>query len=299
MQSEQFQLHAQIEDRHWWFVARRRILRELVHKVAPPSVCALNETQKRTIVVDIGCGTGANLAALADDYRCVGIDTSAEAVALARRRFPGITFICGSAPQDVAHWLRQAAVVLLTDVLEHVEKDRELLASIVRACPPGTQILITVPADMRLWSPHDEAFGHFRRYDAETFAAVLADLPVIPRLVSYFNSRLYPLVRGTRLINRLRGRSSGEANTDFKLPSRPTNSVLEACFAGERRRLLRAVDSDGRGYRHGVSLVAILEREPESKRNATIQRGIIAHDGIGSENQSDFAASINSTPAAL
>src|SRR5262245_26996147 len=107
MQSEQFRLHAQIEERHWWFVGRRRILRQLVRAVSPPA------GKSDSIVVDIGCGTGANPAALADEYRCVGIDTSSEAVELARQRFPDITFIRGEAPRDVAKWLARASVVLL------------------------------------------------------------------------------------------------------------------------------------------------------------------------------------------
>jgi 2-polyprenyl-3-methyl-5-hydroxy-6-metoxy-1,4-benzoquinol methylase len=269
MQSEQFQLHAQIEERHWWFVGRRRILRELVHKIAPQNSSVVQDRNKRPIVVDIGCGTGANLAALADEFRCVGIDTSAEAISLAKRRFPDTTFVCGFAPKDVAYWLRQAAVVMLTDVLEHVADDRGLLASIVQTCPPGAQILVTVPADMRLWSPHDEAFGHYRRYDAENFATVWDGLPVRARLLSYFNSRLYPVVRAVRTMNRRRGRALGQADTDFKLPSRPANSLLEACFAGERRRLAGAIDRQGRGYRHGVSLIAILQREAERQANGT------------------------------
>jgi SAM-dependent methyltransferase len=96
MQSQQFQLHSQIEERHWWFVARRRILRELVKSVAGPNFNVRQPPHPgplprgegdRKIVVDIGCGTGANLAAFADEYRCVGIDTSAEAIELARARF--------------------------------------------------------------------------------------------------------------------------------------------------------------------------------------------------------------------
>ncbi|HZZ27809.1 MAG TPA: class I SAM-dependent methyltransferase [Pirellulales bacterium] len=261
MQSEQFQLHAQIEQRHWWFVARRQILRELVRTIAPNSKAATAELADRKVVVDIGCGTGANLAALAEEYQCVGIDTSAEAISLARRRFPDIFFVCGFAPQDVAGFLRKAAVVMLTDVLEHVADDRKLLASIVAACPAGAQILITVPADMRLWSPHDVAFGHYRRYDDHSLAAVWAGLPVKPRLVSYFNRRLYPLVRAVRAVNHWRGRSSGEANTDFALPAAPINSMLEKYFAGEARRLLRSIDRPSAGYRRGVSLIAILERE--------------------------------------
>jgi SAM-dependent methyltransferase len=255
MQSAQFQLHAQIEERHWWFVARRRILRELVRAISPPT------PRRDSVVVDIGCGTGANLAALAGEYRTIGVDTSAEAVELAQRRFPRTKFICGQAPRDVERWLASASVILLTDVLEHVADDRRMLCEIFEACPLNSQLLITVPADMRLWSPHDEAFGHYRRYDADRLAALWTDLPVKTRLLSYFNSRLYPIVRAVRLANRYRGHAAGAANTDFKLPARPMNSLLEMVFAGERNRLLRAVDGKEAGYARGVSLIAAIQRQ--------------------------------------
>ncbi len=188
MQSAQFQLHAQIEERHWWFVARRQILRELVRRMTQEPL------GDQPVAVDIGCGTGANLAAFADEFRCIGIDTCAEAIELASRRFPEATFVCGQAPKDVNRWLAVATIVLLTDVLEHVSDDLGLLKSIVNACAPGTLILISVPADMRLWSPHDVAFGHYRRYDPHGLSELWQGLPIRTRLLSHFNSRLYPLV---------------------------------------------------------------------------------------------------------
>ena len=109
MQSAQFQLHADIEERHWWFLARRRILRNVVAQVLPPS--------PDTIVIDVGCGTGANIAAFAGEYRCVGIDTSAEAIDLARRRFANVQFIRGFAPADLGSLIGEAGLVLMMDVL--------------------------------------------------------------------------------------------------------------------------------------------------------------------------------------
>ncbi|MBX7166799.1 MAG: class I SAM-dependent methyltransferase [Pirellulales bacterium] len=252
MQIDQFELHARIEQRHWWFVARRQIVRSLIEQVVPP--------HQGHLVLDVGCGTGANLAALSDGYRCVGVDTSADAVHLAARRFPWIDFVHGFAPDDVPEAIEQASLVMLNDVLEHVPDDFELMSRLLAAVRPGTHLLVTVPADMWLWSPHDESFGHFRRYEQWRFERVWAGLPVEPLLVSYFNSRLYPVVRWVRERNRRRGSVQGEAGTDFRMPPAPINAVLTRWFAGEGNVLLRALQRRQGGYRTGVSLIALLRR---------------------------------------
>src|SRR5882724_8247607 len=84
MDQRQFELHAEMELKHWWFLGRRKIVRELIHRALPPSPKAL--------VVDVGCGTGANIAALEGEYDCLGVEPSADAVRLARARFPSVRF---------------------------------------------------------------------------------------------------------------------------------------------------------------------------------------------------------------
>jgi SAM-dependent methyltransferase len=253
MQSAQFQLHADIEERHWWFVARRRILRAIVEQVLPPS--------PETTVIDVGCGTGANLASLAGDYRCIGIDTSPDAIRLARKRFPAVHFIQGYAPADLGRLIDDAKLVLLTDVLEHVPDDFRLFSTLAEAIPPGAYLLVTVPADQRLWNRHDESFGHYRRYDRDRLAQLWDGLPLEPLLVSHFNSRLYPLIKTVRTVNRWRAGTAGEAGTDFRIPVRPLNRMLENIFAGEQRKLCRSLTRRSGGYRKGVSLIALLQRQ--------------------------------------
>lgn len=253
MQTEQFQLHADIEQRHWWFVARRTILRRLLCEVCSPSPDA--------VLVDVGCGTGANVAALADQYSVAGIDTSAEAVALARERFPNVQFLVGWAPDDLGPLAAKADVWLMTDVLEHVADDRGLLARLFNAIRPGAHLVLTVPADMALWSAHDESFGHFRRYDRSGLETVWQGLPATVRLVSYFNSRLYWVIRAMRAWNRVRGHASGEAGTDFWMPRPWINRRLESMLAGEADRLVDVLRGRRRqGYRRGASLVAVLRK---------------------------------------
>jgi trans-aconitate methyltransferase len=254
MQTPQFDLHADIEQRHWWFVARRQILSAVVGAVLPPS--------RQTTIVDVGCGTGANLAELAEDYQCVGIDSSSHAIRLARQRFPGVRFIHGLAPRDLGPVMDRARLVLLTDVLEHVSDDFRMLSELLAAARPGTFFLLTVPADITLWSQHDQSFGHYRRYDKARFEQIWQGLPVRPRFVSYYNSRLYPVVKAVRCWNRLRGHALGAAGTDFRLPSPRINDMLTRTFAGERHRLVQL--AEGRAvaaYRRGVSLIALVERQ--------------------------------------
>ncbi|MEN6451163.1 MAG: class I SAM-dependent methyltransferase [Thermoguttaceae bacterium] len=254
MQHEQFQLHADIEERHWWFVARRRILCRLVAEVLPPS--------RESLIVDVGCGTGGNIAALADRYRCVGIDTSADAISLAKRRFHNVEFRTGQAPRSLGELAGQAKLILLCDVLEHVAEDAAMFAELLAAASPGCHFLITVPADPSLWSEHDETFGHFRRYDVARLEQVWSGQPVTVQLVSYFSSRLLPTVRCVRSRNRRRGHASGRAGTDFWMPTRPLNSLLTAIFAGESRRLVAALHGRKPGYAAGTSLLALLRRSP-------------------------------------
>lgn len=257
MQTAQFDLHAQIEQSHWWFLARRRIMRRLVREVLPPG--------RGSVVVDVGCGTGANLAELAGEYECVGIDTSADAIERARQRFPGVQFIQGFAPDDLGEIAARTRLFTLMDVLEHVPDDFALLSELLAAASPGARFLITVPADESLWSPHDEAFGHYRRYDRQRLERVWGGLPVTPLLVSYFNARLYPLVKMVRGVNRRLGRSCGDAGTDFDIPRPLVNRSLEGVFAGEADVLVDLLRGERtRGYRWGVSLVAVLRREEGS-----------------------------------
>lgn len=251
MDAVQFQLHADMEDRHWWFTGRRRILQTLVRELATAD----------SRIVEVGCGTGGNLAEFARDFTCVGVDRSPDAIQLARRRFPHHEFHCGHAPAMLTELAPD--VVLLLDVLEHIEDDRGFFEEIVDAAPRAV-FLITVPADPRLWSPHDVALGHHRRYTPERFQAMWEKLPVECDFWSYFNSRLWPLTRAVRAISSRTGRTLGRRGTDLALPPGPINRLLARVFAGEARHLRDGLLRRSGGfpgnpvYRRGVSLLAVL-----------------------------------------
>lgn len=252
MGPELFRLHARIERHHWWFAGRRRVLRALGEAVLPADGGR---------VLDVGCGTGANVAAFADRHDAVGIDPSAEGIRLARERFPDARFVEGTVPGSGDAEAGSADLVLLTDVIEHVPDDFLLVSGILALMPAGSHMLVTVPAHPDLWSVHDVTFGHYRRYTADRLRAVWRGLPVTERLVSHYNARLFPVIRLLRRAGARFGRAAGREGTDLSVPPPPANRILTAIFGGEAGPLAAAVGDREAPYSDGLSLVALLRRD--------------------------------------
>ena len=277
MHPEQLKLFAEIEDTHWWFAARRHIVARLVERIFPG--------RARARILDIGCGTGANLGELAERHDCIGMDASPTAIELARRRIPGVTFQQGSSAEAMEPVAAGVNLLLMMDVLEHVADDFLFFSALLAAAAPGTCFLITVPADMTLWSRHDETVLHYRRYDRGRLQSVWTGLPVRVRLLSYFNSRLYPAIKLARMVARIRRRSFGDAGTDFTTPRAWLNRMLRAIFAGESDALVRTLDRPGTmAYRRGVSLIALLERQKGDLSPRTKPPGVAPDPYLPSAN---------------
>ncbi len=154
MESELIQAEQRLEAEYWWFVGRRVILDRLLRHFV----------KRRGVAVDVGCGSGRNLEVLARHCdQVLGLDRAAAAVALAAERSFAVL-------RGDAHRLPLAAgsADLLTalDVLEHMDDDMQVLAEFSRVLRPGGHLLLAVPAYRFLWSEHDEALRHRRRYIA-------------------------------------------------------------------------------------------------------------------------------------
>jgi len=242
-----------MERRHWWFLARVSILQGLLREILPPS--------KEKLIVDVGCGTGGVTFALSRQYRCLGIDPVPEAIASAEKRFPGTMFLCGHAPEDIPKQMKEADAVLLMDVLEHIEDDFLFTSALFSAMKPGAFLLLMAPADPGLWGAHDKGFEHYRRYTLERLRLLWRDLPMNECLVSYCNTRLYPVVKLARARSRRKGKALGRHDTDISVPFFPINKLLYFLFASEMpvlRRVLRGKRKHG--YRRGVSVFAVVQR---------------------------------------
>jgi SAM-dependent methyltransferase len=251
MQERLFAAHHDLEERHWWFRARRRAILALGTPLVPPG----------GHIVDAGCGTGADVSAFPAAYHRTGLDGSATAIAFARSRHRDVRFEVAVLPGAAADVIDRADLVLLCDVLEHVEDHEAFLGWLIDTMKPGAHLILTVPADPRLWSPHDEVYGHHRRYTQETLAAAWTGSPVRVRLLAPFNRVLYPAARLARAVAAWRGRGWGRGGGDLALPWGPLNGLLERLFASEIPSLTAALQADaGRLPGRGVSLLAVLRR---------------------------------------
>ena len=236
-----FDRMAELDDRHWWFVARRDILAELIRRVVRPPVPAR--------LLELGCGTGHNLAMLAQfgSLEASELDDRAREIASDRLGKPVIEV----ALPDLSIFPDAAYdVIALLDVLEHVVDDEGSLAAILAKLKPGGALLLTVPANPWMWSAHDVAHHHHRRYRKREIAALARKAGYEIALLSPFNSLLFPPIAAARAIARLTGRGEG----DDAMPGPGINRLLKTVFGLERRLVGRVP------LPFGVSLVAVLRR---------------------------------------
>ena len=147
-----------VEESHWWYHGRRRIVMDLVARLPLP-----REAQ----ILDAGCGSGRNLVELAGFGSATGLEPSARGAEVARARGVGEVVEAGidTMPFDDASF----DLITLLDVLEHIEDDRGALQGLRRVARPGGMLLITVPAYPRLWSSHDELNLHTAATPAARF----------------------------------------------------------------------------------------------------------------------------------
>jgi SAM-dependent methyltransferase len=230
---------AELDSRHWWYRARRDVLAALIRrKINLP---------KNAQILEIGCGTGHNLAMLGTfgTVDAIEVDGDARAIASTRLGRP-----VGASPlPDLAGVAEgQCDLVALLDVLEHIEDDRAALRSIAKRLKPGGRILIAVPAHEWMWSAHDVANHHFRRYTRKSLSAAVSDAGLKLDHLSAMNALLFPLAAGARVAGRLLGKEG----SDDALPAAPVNWLFEKIFGLEAHLVGRV------SLPIGVSLVAIL-----------------------------------------
>jgi SAM-dependent methyltransferase len=222
MDASDIRLLAGIEDTHWWFAERRAILARWLRRLARTGV-------RPGVALDIGAAGGGNTRVLrAAGWRPLAVEYSADGAALAAER--GLAVVRGDA---TALPCASGSLDLVTafDVLEHIEDDYLAAAEIRRALQPGGTLLVTVPADMRLWSAHDVASHHVRRYDRAGLRRLVTKAGLRIDEVWSWNVLLRPMVALTR--------RRAEGNGLSLLPPL-VNAALRSVVVAERYLPVRA-----------------------------------------------------------
>lgn len=231
-------MSAQEQD-HWWFVARRTIIDSLVRAHVPlPSDAR---------ILEAGCGTGGNLALLAQYGALDAMEYDADARALASARGLG-QVEAGALPDAIGFGDTRYDLIALLDVLEHIEEDDASLKALGARLTPNGRLLLTVPAAPWLWSDHDLLHHHKRRYTHEGLLDVVRAAGLKAEVSGYFNSLLFPFAVAQRVAHQLLRR---DAPLDAR-PSPLVNAALQRVFAAERHLLARIP------FPMGLSLYAIL-----------------------------------------
>jgi SAM-dependent methyltransferase len=241
MEAQVYERMAELDSSHWWFTARRDILEAVIRRVVRPP--------KGARILEVGCGTGHNLAMLSKFGTVDATELDSTARALASKRL-GRSIEPAALPDLSAYPEAHFDLVALLDVLEHVPDDASALSAIRGRLKPGGKLLVTVPANPWMWSAHDVSHHHHRRYRKSELARVAREAGYEIDLLSPFNSLLFPLIAAARIAGKLTGRESA----DDAMPPRPVNAVLRAIF-GLETALVGRVPLPA-----GVSLVAVLGR---------------------------------------
>ncbi len=239
-----FDRFAEVERTHWWFLARRRILLELVAQYLRPGES----------VLDIGCGTGFVLEAATQRYKACGVDPSPQAVAMCRER--GLDRVCQGSANDLSMIPEGCfAGAFLLDVLEHLDNDLEALQRARDVLAPGGVVFVTVPAFKALWSRHDVVNQHRRRYTRQELDGLLHAAGFEVLRSSYFNTRLFPAAALSRLAFRALG---WDPLLQLQVPAPWLNRALCRVFEGERLRL--SSPNPRAPYLFGLSILAVGRR---------------------------------------
>ena len=234
---------AELDERHWWYRARREVLASLIHRLALPP--------RDGRILEIGCGTGHNLPMLAQFGHVDALELDEDARHHAKKRL-GREIMSAPLPELAGVPDLQYDLIGAFDVIEHIDDDQAAIASIASKLKPGGKFVMTVPAHQWMWSAHDVVNHHKRRYSKAALKRLIEGSTLRLERIGYFNSFLFPVAVAERMSSKARGKD----NADLALPAAPLNKALERTFASERHMIGRLP------LPPGLSLFAVASVEP-------------------------------------
>ncbi len=238
MEATEVRKLAQLEDTHWWYSERRYLLAKALR------------ARSAGRALDVGAAGGGNTRVLRRaGWNAVALEYGADGAAVAAER--GLRVIRADATA-LPLPAQSLDLVVAFDVLEHIPDDAAAARELLRVLRPGGEALIAVPCDPKLWSQHDVAVNHVRRYTRASLRKLFLDAGFELDSMTSWNVLLRPIVA-------LRRRSS--SGSDLDELSRPVNAVLRVIVALERYLPVKRLP--------GVTLLATVRRPAASTGSTT------------------------------
>jgi SAM-dependent methyltransferase len=230
----------ELEDRHWWFGARRQIVEKVLRRFVKKTSGA---------VLEAGCGTGGNLEMLSKFGRIHAFELDEDARTMANTR--ALCEVRSGALPDEMPFSEAFDLIAMLDVLEHIADDKGTLHVLHQHLNTGGILALTVPAYQWLWSHHDEVNHHKRRYTRQELVQKVREAGFSVHFASYFNIFLFPMVLAVRAVHNILGKKT---DSDLEMPAPWLNRALQGIFGAERYFLpsLR--------FPCGVSIILIAEK---------------------------------------
>ena len=222
MKEHTYPIMFRVEQSHWWYTGRRKILADFVEKICR------QVTDRRPRILDVGCGTGANLLMLSQYGDAEGVDVSEDALAFCRER--GLEKVRLGAAEDLPYEDGTFDLVTAFDVVEHIDDDLAGLREMRRVLRPGGRVLLFVPTFMFLWGLQDDVSNHRRRYRLPELQRVLEKAGFEIERTTYANITFFLPILAMRQLMRLTG---VKAESENNINVSALNGVLGSVFGAE------------------------------------------------------------------
>jgi SAM-dependent methyltransferase len=244
MQQHTYSIMYEVEGKHWWFYGRRKIIEGFVERICREIA------QRGPRILDVGCGTGANLQMLSQFGRAEGVDVSSEALEFCRAR--GLVKVKQGAAETLPYEDSSFDLVTALDVVEHLDDDLSGLREMRRVLRPDGRALLFVPAFMFLWGVQDDISHHRRRYTLRELKQKVTDAGFSIEHATYANISFFlPILIGRLLMRVTRIRPSSENNITIGA----LNGLLGRILGAEGWLLQRM------SFPFGVSIVCVARRD--------------------------------------
>lgn len=239
MQHEYYKEYYELERKHWWFIAREKIISNYISRLIADN----GFKNKELNILNIGCGPGRSSEYLSQFGKVVSVEYDKFCCEFAQQK-TGLEIINGSIT-ELPFPDNSFDLVCAFDVIEHVEDDALAVSEMKRVAVQGGILLVTVPAFMSLWSHHDEINHHFRRYKHKQLKELFAKQQDGHRMYStYFNFFLFPPIFLFRKLSNLlqSGKKRKGSGSDFESFNPGfVNSILYSVMKSESTAVNKAI----------------------------------------------------------